>query len=206
VVAANPHLAPPVMFGAPIARARVVAILLHGRTQDPATMNDHVVRRIALDDIAYIAPAAADQSWYPAGFMAPLVDNEPRLSFALERIAQLADDFPHAVVIGFSQGACLACEHVYRRRTRPPAALIAFTGGLVGPPQTEWSDATSFAGMPVMLSGSLNDPFVPESRMRETAEVFTRLGARVTRHFYDGTNHEVSDAEITIARDLLAAL
>ena len=42
--------------------------------------------------------------------------------------------------------------------------------------------------------------------MRETAEVFDRLGARVTRHFYDGANHEVSDAEIAIARDLLAAL
>jgi phospholipase/carboxylesterase len=202
---ANPHLAPPVMFGAPLARARVVAILVHGRTQDPATMNDHIVRRLALDDIAYVAPAAADHTWYPAGFMAPLADNEPRLSFALERMAQLADDFPGAVVIGFSQGACLACEHVYRR-ARAPAALIAFTGGLIGPPQTVWSDVEGFAGMPMLLWGSINDPFVPAERMRETADVFERLGARVTRHFYDGANHEVSDAEIAIARDLLAAL
>jgi phospholipase/carboxylesterase len=206
VVAANPHLAPPVMFGAPLARARVVAILVHGRTQDPATMNDHVVRRLALDDIAYVAPAAADHSWYPAGFMAQLADNEPRLSFALDRMAQLADDFPRAVVIGFSQGACLACEHVYRRRARPPAALIAFTGGLIGPPQTEWSNAASLAGMPMLLSGSLDDPFVPAGRMRETGEVFDRLGARVRRHFYNGANHEVSDAEISIARDLLTTL
>ena len=204
MVAANPHLAPPVMFGAPLGHARVVAILLHGRTQDPATMNDHVVRRLALDDIAYVAPAAADHSWYPAKFMSPFADNEPQLSAALDQIAKLSDS--STVVIGFSQGACLACEHVYRRRARPPAALIAFTGGLVGPPQTEWSDGASLAGMPVVLSGSLNDPFVPESRMRETAAVFARLGAHVTPHFYDGANHEVSDAEITIARDLLAAL
>jgi phospholipase/carboxylesterase len=193
------------MFGAPLTRARLVAILVHGRTQDPATMNDHIVRRLALDDIAYVAPAAEDRSWYPAGFMAPLADNEPHLSLALERMAQLADELPAAVVIGFSQGACLACEHVYRR-TRPPAALIAFTGGLIGPPQTEWSRAASFAAMPMMISGSVHDPFVPAPRMRETADVFERLGARVTRHFYDGANHEVSDAEIAIARDLLAAL
>ena len=39
--------------------------------------------------------------------------------------------------MGFSQGACLACEHVYRQRRRF-GALVALTGGLIGPPGLRW--------------------------------------------------------------------
>jgi phospholipase/carboxylesterase len=193
-----------VVFGAPLDSARVIALLLHGRNQDPAFMDEHVVRRLALPNIAYVAPAAAERSWYPAGFMAPIADNEPRLSQALERVARIADELaaPY-VVIGFSQGACLACEHVYRRGAR---ALIAFTGGLIGPPGTTWRSGNELAGMPVLISGGDADAWVPIGRMRETAEAFARLGARVATHFYPGGEHEVRDTELAAARALLAEL
>jgi phospholipase/carboxylesterase len=193
-----------VVFGAPLERARVIALLLHGRNQDPAFMDEHVVRRLALPHVAYVAPAAPERSWYPAGFMAPIADNEPRLSQALERVARLADELAAPlVVIGFSQGACLACEHVYRRGAR---ALIAFTGGLIGPSGTTWRDSGELAGMPVLISGSDADAWVPVGRMRETGEVFTRLGARVATQFYPGSDHAVSDGELAAARALLAEL
>ncbi len=193
-----------VVFGAPLARARVIALLLHGRNQDPAFMDEHVVRRLALPNVAYVAPAAADRSWYPAGFMAPLADNEPRLSLALERVARIADELgAPPVVIGFSQGACLACEHVYRRGAR---ALIAFTGGLIGPSGTTWRSGDELAGMPVLIAGGLSDAWVPAERMRETAEVFARLGARVATQFHPGGEHAVSDAELAAARALLVEL
>jgi phospholipase/carboxylesterase len=182
VVAANPHLAAPTSyFGVSLDRARVVAILLHGRNHDPAVMDDTVVRRLALDRVAYVAPAAADRSWYPAGFMAPSADNEPALSFALERVARLVDELATPVaMIGFSQGACLACEHVYRRRDHGRVrALVAFTGGLIGSSGTVWRGGNGLADVPVFIAGSLADPWVPASRMRETVEVFARLGARV---------------------------
>jgi phospholipase/carboxylesterase len=202
----NPHLSAPELFGAPVANARIVAILLHGRTQDPHQMNDHIVRRLALDDLAYVAPAAEGRTWYPKGFLEPFADNEPRLSFALERLGQLCDEYPRAVMIGFSQGACLASEYVYRSRTRPPRALIAFTGGLLGPPRTTWDETPSLR-IPIMISGSVSDPFVPLFRMRESAAAFAKLGAEVTTQFHEaGARHEVSDAEIQTARALLAAL
>lgn len=193
-----------VVFGASLDRARVIALLLHGRDQDPAVMDEHVVRRLALPTVAYVAPAAAERSWYPAGFMAPIADNEPRLSQALERVARIADELaaPH-VVIGFSQGACLACEHVYRRGAR---ALIAFTGGLIGPPGTTWRSGDELAGMPVLISGSEANPWVPAERMRETADAFARLGARVSTRFHPGDAHAVGDAEIAAARALLVEL
>jgi phospholipase/carboxylesterase len=209
VVAANPHLGAPISyFGASLERARVVAIVLHGRNHDPSMMDDMVVRRLALDRVAYVAPAAADRSWYPAGFMAPSADNEPALSFAFERVSRLVEELAMPVaLIGFSQGACLACAHVYRRRDRRGVcALVAFTGGLIGPPGTRWCAGDELADVPVLIAGSLQDPWVPASRMRETADVFAGLGARVATRFYDGTDHVVSDVEIAAARELLEQL
>jgi phospholipase/carboxylesterase len=195
-----------VVAGAPIERARVIALLLHGRNQEPATMDEMIVRRLALPGVAYVMPAADDRSWYPAGFMAPTADNEPRLSHALERVASLAVELaaPH-VVIGFSQGACLACEHVYRNRGRA-TALIAFTGGLIGPPGTTWRHGDELRDMPALIAGSVTDPWVPIGRMRETADVFAQLGARVTTRFYESDGHGVSDHEIELARRLLVEL
>jgi phospholipase/carboxylesterase len=195
-----------VFAGAPIDSARVIALVLHGRDQAPATMDEMIVRRLALPGVAYVMPAAADRSWYPAGFMAPTADNEPKLGAALEQVARLADELarPH-VVIGFSQGACLACEHVYRRRGRA-AALVAFTGGLIGPAGTMWRRGDDLRDMPVLISGSIADPWVPIGRMRETAEAFAQLGARVTTQFYAGDGHSVSDDEIALARALLVEL
>jgi phospholipase/carboxylesterase len=181
----------------------VVAIVLHGRNQDPAFMLEHVVERLALPDVAYVVPAAPERSWYPASFMAPSGDNEPQLSRALERIARIADELarPHAV-IGFSQGACLACEHVYRKRGQA-CALIAFTGGLIGPPGTTWRLGGELAGMPALVSGGLADPWVPAERMRATAAALVGVGARVVTKFFDGGDHAVRDAEIAAARALL---
>jgi predicted esterase len=179
----------------------VRAVVLHGRFQDPSWINEHVVRRLGIDTIEYVTPSAGgDGSWYPAKFMSPFADNEPAFSQALAQLAKLSDS--STVLIGFSQGACLACEHVYRRGAR---ALIAFTGGLLGPAGTTWSDPTRLQ-LPMLISGALADPWVPAERMNATADAFERRGARVTRQFHGGDRHEVTDSEISAARALLAAL
>jgi phospholipase/carboxylesterase len=210
----NPHLTlAPQYFGAPPRVARAVVILLHGRGQSPADMEQQLVRPIDLPDVAYVAPAAADQTWYPAGFMAPREQNEPRLTFALERLGALSDELadrgtpPSAqVLIGFSQGGCLACEYVYRRQQRV-AALCAFTGGLIGPPGSAWTlETEAFLGMPVLLGGSSDDPWVPAARMLETAALFRRLGARVEAPIYPGLAHVIADEQIARARAILTEL
>lgn len=146
------------------------------------------------------------------------------MTFALERLTALSDQLTAQgwplstqVLMGFSQGACLVCEHVYRRRRRV-AALVAFTGGLIGPPGQRWrggaqtadgdgdGDADVYLDMPVLIGGSDVDPWVPATRMRETAEVFRRLGARVTMELVPGTGHVVGDQQIAAARALLEGL
>ena len=190
-----------------------MVILIHGRGQDPRDLDDMIVARIGLPEVAYVAPQAADRTWYPLGFMKPLEENQPSLDFALARIAALADELgaqgmalEEQVIFGFSQGACLASEYVYRRRQRV-AALCAFTGGLIGPAGSRWeTDGAPFDEMPVLLGGASEDPWVPAARMRETAEVFRQLGARVDAPIYPSALHEINDDQIAGARGILTAI
>jgi predicted esterase len=69
-----------------------------------------------------------------------------------------------------------------------------------------WSEQGSFDRTPVFLGCSDQDSHVPESRVRESAEVFERMGAAVTTRIYPGMGHLVNDEEAGIARDLLASL
>ncbi len=95
-------------------------------------------------ELAYFAPQAAGNSWYPYSFLAPIEQNEPALTSALHRVEELVADISRAgmgreriVIAGFSQGACLASEFVARHAARY-GALIAFSGGLIGPPGTKF--------------------------------------------------------------------
>jgi hypothetical protein len=56
---------------------------------------------------------------------------------------------------------------------------MALTGGLIGPPGTPRDYPGSLAGTPVFLGTSDPDPHVPFARVKETEEVFSRMGARV---------------------------
>ncbi len=214
-MSANPHReAPTTWLGAPPDRARLAVVLLHGRAQTPAIIDEIVVRRLALADVCFAAPSAAGQTWYPGSFLLPVADNEPALSHALAAVADVSDELASfgfaresQVVLGFSQGACLGSELVYRSGARF-AALVALTGGLMGPPGvTRWdSTVDAWVDMPVILGGASEDPWVPMSRMRETAEVFAARGARVDARFHDGKIHEIPDDQIDRVRALLQSL
>jgi hypothetical protein len=71
--------------------ARLVAILLHGRG---ASADDilGLADQFSASDIAYLAPQAADSTWYPYSFHAPLHQNEPWLGSALRLIAGLIEE------------------------------------------------------------------------------------------------------------------
>src|ERR1700712_2601625 len=110
--------------GAPLARARAAAVLLHGRGGSAAGI---LPRRaeFGLGDVAYLAPQAANSTWYPYSFLAPLRQNEPHLGNALATVGAALDHLaregfaPERVaLIGFSQGGCLALEYVARNATR----------------------------------------------------------------------------------------
>lgn len=201
-------------FGAPPERARRVALLLHGRDQDPQQMHELVVRRLpaaATAGVAFAAPAAPGRTWYPASFLAPEEDNQPALAAALARIAALVAELAalghpprEQLLVGFSQGACLACAYLLGTPT-PPAALFAYTGGLPGVPGTVWPAArVRLHGVRVILSGAARDVWVPATRMRETVSVFASEGAAIAFALRDDDRHEISESELTLLAAALA--
>jgi predicted esterase len=205
----DPHAGLPVVEeGEPLGQGRAAVIMVHGRNAAPQNILD-LVPRLDRPHLTYLAPTAANRTWYPHSFMAEIASNEPGLSSALGAVAALlarveAAGIPRSriVLLGFSQGACLAAEFAVRHASRLGGILI-FSGGVVGPPGTEWRSPGQFAGTPVFLGCSDRDSHVPESRVRDSAAVFGRMGADVTTRIYPGMGHLVNDDEIAFAQGLL---
>lgn len=193
--------------GAALEGADGALVLMHGRGADAAGMLD-LGRALVGPRIACLAPQAAGHVWYPRRFLAPVAENEPDLSSALSVLDDLVDQLSAAltplrvVVLGFSQGACLAAEHL-RRRARPLGGLIAFSGGLIG--DRVGAAIGDLGGTPALLGCSEHDPHIPAARVRETGAALSAMGAVVTTLLYPGDSHTVTPEEVALARRLLAA-
>jgi predicted esterase len=194
--------------GRTVDQARAVMIMVHGRNATPHDILD-LVPHLDRPGFAYLAPAAANHTWYPYGFMTETAKNEPYLSSALGVLERLVEDvvsrgFEHRQIalLGFSQGACLSAELAVRHARRYGGVII-YSGGLIGPPGTSWNYPGSFDGTPVFLGCSDIDPHIPKARVDETAAVFERMGAGVTTRIYPGMGHVVNDDEIDVARQIM---
>jgi predicted esterase len=157
------------------------------------------------------APDALGSSWYPQRFIAPRAANEPHLSAALDRVDAILDDLvergiaPGRIVLGgFSQGACLAAE-VLARRPRPLGALAVLCGGLIGAGEDELAHPPpgALAGVPVLLTGTVEDAWVPVERVRRTAEILQHAGADVDLRVHPRAPHQVHASELEALRALL---
>src|SRR6185437_1195168 len=90
--AEDPHAGQPVLHAGPaVEAARIVAILLHGRGASAQDILG-LAWQFTVRDVAYVAPQAAESTWYPYSFLAPLQQNEPWLGSALHVVSNLAED------------------------------------------------------------------------------------------------------------------
>jgi predicted esterase len=205
----DPHNGGPVrQFGKPLPEASGAVILLHGRGGSADDILS-LAHDLYLPGLVYLAPQAVGNSWYPNSFLAPLAQNEPWLTSALRKVEttlQMADDAgissDRIVIGGFSQGACLATEFAARHPKRY-AGLIAFTGGLIGPPDTDLAHKGDLAGTPTFFGSGDPDPHVPWQRVQQSAKIFAEMGAAVTSRRYANRPHTISSAEIDFAKRLI---
>ena len=205
----DPHAGQPVVAaGLPLGAAPAAVIMVHGRGATPENILE-LVPMLGHPNLTYLAPSAANRTWYPNSFMAPIASNEPGLSSALGVLASLVTRIEAAgvpqsriVLLGFSQGACLSGEFAVRHASRF-GGVVMLSGGLIGPPGTRWEWDGRFEGTPVFLGCSDVDAHIPESRVRQSADVFTRMGADVTTRIYPGMGHLINDDEIAFAQRLL---
>lgn len=194
--------------GKALHEAQGALILVHGRgasAEDILTLAGELHHL----DLAYLAPQAAGNTWYPYSFLMPLAQNEPYLSSALQRVGEVlaqvkaAGISPERVIIGgFSQGACLATEFVARNAQRY-GGLLVFSGGLIGPPGTPRDYAGALADTPVFLGCSDVDFHIPKERVTESSEVLRRMGAQVTAKLYPNMGHTINADELTHARQIV---
>jgi len=206
----DPHANQPIhLVGTTPAEAIGAVILLHGRggsAEDILNLGHAMYQ----PKLAYLAPSAAGNSWYPYSFLSPREQNEPWLSSALKKVEatiKLANEagIPTERIIlgGFSQGACLTSEFAATHPARY-AGLLVFTGGLIGPPQMELNYAGDLQGTPAFVGCGDTDPHIPWTRVQQTVDVFAAMKANVTLRCYPGRPHTVGGDEIQFGRKLIA--
>ena len=197
VAAPSPHDLPAALSGAPLERARVAVLAVHGRGSTSERFTDEIERALGgRSDVAIVAPQAATRTWYPNGFEAPIADNQPHLDAALGSLdgawAAITAHVPaeRVVIVGFSQGACLALSWLATRSARPGHAMI-------------WSGAHNPAlgalqnveGLPITLSVSEDDRWIPNNTFRATVTALEEGGAKVHARVRPGSTHHIDDRD-----------
>jgi phospholipase/carboxylesterase len=195
--------------GVPLDKAKKVMIMIHGRgasAQSILSLSAHFKSQ----GMAYVAPQASGNTWYPYSFMSPMDQNEPGLSSALDVIATLVEKLEteygfqrsDIFLLGFSQGACLALEFSARNAGRY-GGVFGLSGGLIGPEGTPRDYAGSMDGTPVFLGCSDIDSHIPKDRVEESGEVFKEMEAEVTVQLYPNFGHNVNNEEIAFVNEVI---
>ena len=205
----GPHQSQPVrVAGIDLDAARGAIVMLHGRG---ATAEDilSLVPVLGMNDFAYLAPQAGGNSWWPQSFLAPIPQNEPGISSAMQAVEDVlarveAGGVPadRTILLGFSQGACLAAEFA-ARHARRYGGVASLSGGLIGPNGTPRGYSGSLDGTPIFLGCSDVDSHIPAERVRLSAEVLQRLGGDVTMRLYPGMGHTIIEDELEAVRAMM---
>lgn len=208
---AHVHANQPVLAaGAGRNSARAAAILLHGRGSSALDILG-LVEEIEHPQCAFIAPQASGHSWYPFRFIEPIEQNEPYLSSALkvieEQVAMLNASgvaTERILVIGFSQGACLALEFIARSGRRF-GGVAALSGGLIGQ-VLEPTRYLPLQGTPTFLGCSDVDSHIPLARVEESAALLASLGGAVTKRIYPRMAHTINADGLAFVRAMVSAV
>jgi predicted esterase len=194
-------------------------VLVHGRGATASSILP-LATALAQPFFSYLAPQAAQNSWYPHSFLAPIAKNEPDISSGLTAIRDVLTHIAEAgippertMLLGFSQGACLALEFSARHAQRY-GGVVGLSGGLIGPDPKELDASNggsqdytgSLAGTPVFLGCSGVDYHIPKERVQYTTRVLQRLGGDVTERLYPNMGHSINRDELDFVRGMMAAL
>jgi phospholipase/carboxylesterase len=209
----DPHADQPIeAAGAPPQVAEAAVVLLHGRGDSPEGIL-RLVDDIYQRGVRYLAPGAAGRVWFPGGFDAPLTDRRQayltsafgQVDAALDRAASFGIGPDRTVLVGFSQGACVAAEYAVSS-SRRYGGLAVLAGGLLGPDPAEPDRRGDLDGTPAYVAAGADDPHVTPERVRATAAVLDRQGAEARSEVIPDLGHVISDAQVAAVTDLLGVV
>lgn len=195
--------------GAPARGADVALVVLHGRGatgQGAINLFEPLYRH----GVTVLAPEAYRGRWFPRSPTAPLAANEPWLSSSvdrvetcLERVRRIGIPPEKTVVVGFSQGACVAAAWAVHHPRRYGAVGV-LSGVLPGsvedvqgwpePKHQHSEGAVSSLENTLMYVGcGADDPHLSLEDVEATAAALEALGGAVDLEITHETGHAVSE-------------
>lgn len=187
----------PLIVGAAELDAGVACVLIHGRGQTPEDMAD-IATAAGLARCRFVLPRAEGKSWYKAKAVDPMTP--ATLAELTASLAQVdaamtvarATGVP-VLLAGFSQGACIAAEYLFR--VAPADAACLFTGCRVGR-APDGAPLPALPGLPVYLGCGDADDWIPLDHFIRLGHDLAQAGARVRADVFPGRPHQVSPVEI----------
>jgi len=191
--------APPARGG----NADALVILLHGYGSNGADLISLAPYwQKALPGAAFVAPNAPEPipgmrgayQWFPIAQLDPHL-MEQGVRYAAPSVERFIDkeldrhglDESRLALVGFSQGTMMAL-HVGLRRRTPPAAVLGFSGVLVGA-RTLKEEMKSKP--PVLLIHGTEDDRIPADAMFESAEALAAADHGAQWHLSYGVPHSI---------------
>jgi phospholipase/carboxylesterase len=192
-------------------KARQLVVFLHGYGADGNDLID--IGRAwqeGLPDAAFVSPHASrpcgqapmGREWFPLTFRDPderwtgVNTAAPALAAFLDaELSRRGLPASALALVGFSQGTMMAL-HVGLRRAVAPAAIVGYSGLLVGPTGRE-IDAMKdeiTARPPVLLVHGDRDELIPVQALFQTAQGLAALDVPAEWHLSRGIGHGI-DAE-----------
>ncbi len=199
-----------VTAGADPEKADGAIVMIHGRGATAESIIT-IANEFDAENFHFVAPQASGHTWYPNSFMAPSGRNEPGISSGLQAIFNIVNNLEEQgipkgkiILLGFSQGACLASEFVARHPARY-GGLIAFSGGMIGSGDSVNPDnyIGSLDGTPYFVGCSDNDAHIPVDRVEESVQVMKKLGASINKKIYPDMGHTIIRDEIEEAQKII---
>lgn len=197
--------------GAPASRAKAAMIILHGRGATAvgiAGLSDE----FAQPDVRYLIPQAAGQTWYPYPFTVPVDHNQPHLDSALGKVNRLIDQLAdegisrdRIVLLGFSQGACLALHYAALHPAKY-GGIVSLSGALIGDDLSKDAYSGDLDQTPVFLGMGENETYFSPDRFHQSADIMQQLNGNVTRRVYPDTGHQITEDEVSFVRGLLSSM
>lgn len=194
---------------------RQLVVLLHGYGADGKDLIEIGQQwQDVLPDAAFVAPHAPEpcaqapmgRQWFPLTSRDPqerwrgVNKAAPDLDAFLDaELSRNGLDNRRLALVGFSQGTMMAL-HVGLRRQRPLAAIVGFSGLLVGPEHLRPAPAPP----PVLLTHGSEDDVIPAEALFLSNEGLAAAGIPCQWHLSYGVAHGIDNAALTHATLFLA--
>lgn len=204
--------APPARGGKPDA----LVVLLHGYGSNGADLIGLAPEwQKALPGAAFVSPNAVEPlpgmpgayQWFPISQLDPGLMElgaraaAPSIDRFLDReLERYGLDESRLALVGFSQGTMMAL-HVGLRRRSTPAAILGYSGVLVG---AESLKAEMKVKPPVLLVHGSEDPRIPISAMFQSAAGLAEVGHGAQWHVSFGVPHAIGPDGIKLGGEFMA--